>query len=442
MAIEKGNKTTINAWAFYDWANSAYPLVITTAIFPIYYANMTSGTDAGIPGSKDLVEFFGVTFHNTELKSYVLSFSFLIISVMSPLLSGIADYTGKKKQFMKGFCYTGALGCASLYFFDPEHLEWGMLSFMIATIGFWGSLVFYNAFLPEIAHPRDHDRVSAKGYALGYIGSSILLIMSLIAIMNHEALGFASKAVPTRLAFVGVGIWWAGFAQITFRTLPNNVYHRRSGDRVLSKGFHELKAVWHRFKGLKRVRRYLYAFFTFNMGVQTVMLVAVDFGKKEIPEMPDNGMIVSVLIIQFIAIAGAYAFSYLSGRIFNIRALAVALFIWIAICVFAYFIQTPQQFYLLAGLVGLVMGGIQSLARATYAKFLPHTMDHASFFSFYDVSEKIGIMTGTFLYGFIEGITGDMRNSVLLLIVLFVLGLIFLSRVPSEESPAEPNKEP
>ncbi len=423
--MQKGNKQLINSWAFYDWANSVYPLVITTAIFPIFYANATTGADGS-----DIVHLFGTSFRNTELKSYTLSLSFLLVALMSPFLSGIADHYGRKKRFMQFFCYLGSASCALMYFFSKDHLGWSMFTFMMATIGFWGSLVFYNAFLPEIAEPKDQDRVSAKGFSLGYVGSSILLILNLVLIMNHEAFGIPTKGEATRLAFVAVGVWWFGFAQITFRHLPDHVYHRVAGGNPFSSGFQELRGVWRQMKTLRRLRRYLYAFFVFNMGVQTVMLVAVDFGKKEIAGMPDSGMIVSILIIQFIAIAGSQFFSWLSGRSGNLRALAVAVTIWAGICIWAYFIRTPMDFYITAAVVGLVMGGIQSLSRSTYSKFLPETHDHASYFSFYDVCEKVGIMLGTFVYGFIEGFTGSMRNSVLMLVAFFVIGLVLLAFVP------------
>ncbi len=427
--MKRGDRRIINGWAFYDWANSSFPLVITTAIFPLFYAGETSRVVDG--RTIDQVELFGIEFINTELKAYTLSLAFLIIALISPLLSGVADHVGRKKLFLKIFCYTGATACGLLSLFQLEHLGWSMFTFLMATIGFWGSLVFYNAFLPEIAEEKEQDRVSAKGFAMGYIGSSILLILCLFGIMQHEALGFASKEVPTRLSFLLVGLWWAGFAQVTFLRLPDRVYDRKAKGNPFLQGFLELKGVWKELKRLPALTKYLASFFVFNTGVQTVMLVAVDFGKKEIPGIRDENMITAVLLIQFVAIGGAYFFSYLSSRIWNIKALGTAIIIWVMVCVLAYFIVTPKGFYVLAGLVGFVMGGIQSLARSTYSKFLPETKDHASFFSFYDVTEKIGIMMGLFFYGFIEGLTGSMRNSVLFLILLFVIGALLLIRVPA-----------
>lgn len=430
--MKRGDPRVINGWAFYDWANSVFPLVITTAIFPLFYAAQTERKVGG--ETIDTVELFGIQFVNTELKSYTLALAFALVAVGSPFLSGVADHLGRKKLFLKIFCYVGAGACAFLSLFQLESLGWGLLSFLIATIGFWGSLVFYNAFLPEIAEEKDQDRVSARGFSLGYIGSSLLLILCLLMISFHQSFGIASEELATRLSFVLVGLWWVGFAQVTFVRLPDRTRVRGSDAHPFLQGFIELKGVWRSLKESVRLRKYLPAFFVFNTGVQTVMLVAVDFGKKEIPGLPDSGMIIAVLLIQFIAIGGAYFFSFLSSRIKNIRALGVAILIWVMVCMLAYFIETPRGFYALAATVGFVMGGSQSLARSTYSKFLPPTKDHASFFSFYDVTEKIGIMCGLFIYGFIEGITGSMRNSVIFLIALFVLGALLLVRVPDRAS--------
>lgn len=431
--LQKGNKKIINAWAFYDWANSVYPLVITTAIFPMFYESYARTTL--VDGSKiDLVEFFGIQFRNTEIYSYVISLSFLIVSFISPILSGIADYSDSKKSFLKFFCYLGSASCASLYFFDIEHLELSMLSVLFASIGFWGSIVFYNAYLPEIAEASEHDRISAKGYSLGYIGSSLLLIICLIFIETSDK-EFTETAV--RISFLTVAVWWIGFSQITYARLPNRVFSDKPKmENKFSKGFKELKKVWTEIKHLPIIKRYLISFFVYSMGVQTVMLMATLFAAKEINWAEDGaktGLIVSVLIIQFIAIAGAYLFSWLSKKWGNIKALSLSLFIWIGICIGAYYIHEPIEFYIIAGVVGLVMGGIQSLSRSTYSKILPETKDHASYFSFYDVLEKLGIVIGTFSYGLIEGVTGSMRNSIFALITFFILGLVLLYFVPKNK---------
>ncbi len=408
----KPDKRVINAWAFYDWANSVYPLIITTAIFPIYYSKVTP----------EKVFVFGKSFYSSEIYSYAISLSFLIVAFLSPLLSGIADYYSRKKFFLKTFCYLGASTTALLFFYNGQNIIFGMLMIILASIGFWSSLVFYNAFLPAIAPPSMHDKVSAKGYALGYIGSSILLIALLTGIMAFE--------MPAKWAFPITAVWWAGFAQYTYKNLPEPENDMMSKDtHILLKGFKELAHAYQGVKELPYLKIFLLAFFIYSMGVQTVMQMATLFGIQEINNMPESGLIISVLIIQFIAVAGSYGFSFLSGKMGNVKALAVSLIIWIVICIIAYFIYNPWEFYALAALVGLVMGGIQSLSRSTYSKMLPPTKDLASYFSFYDITEKIGVVVGTFSFGWIVGITGSMRNSVFALLLYFLIGLIIITRV-------------
>ncbi len=432
-ALEKDDPKTVNAWAMYDWANSVYALVITSSIFPIFFENITKNPDGG-----DVIAFLGFPFKNTSLYSYTLSASFLVVALITPLLSGIADYAGRKKTFMKFFCYLGGLACIGLYFFSVEWLGVGLLMVMLAGIGFSGSQVFYNAFLPEIASRGMQDRVSAKGYALGYIGSVILLIVNLAMIMNPEWFGLPKGDIAARISFVMVGVWWIGFAQIPFFHLPGNVHGRKVKGEYLYRGYLELAKVFGDLKRNRRLKRYLRAFFVFNMGVQTVMYMAVSFAKKEIDDMPDGGLITSILIIQIIAVAGAYFFSWLSAKWGNLRALIFAVVTWLAVCVIAYVITSAVQFYLLAALVGAVMGGIQSLSRSTYSKFLPDTIDNASYFSFYDVCDKVGIVLGTFSFGLIYQLTGNLRHSALVIGAFFVIGLILLLMTPSDEKPADP----
>ena len=416
------------AWAMYDWANSVYPLVITTAIFPIFYEAVSTTKVDGLVVS-DMVNFFGYELKNTVLISYVSAFIFVIVSLLSPLLSGIADYAHNKKAFLKGFYILGGLSCVGLYFFDIDRLEISMLIYVLAGIGFWASIVFYNGFLPEIAPAKDHDKLSAKGYALGYLGSSILLIACLTAIMVFD--------VPAKYAFVATGIWWIAFATKSHKGIREvKTGERRKID--VYKGFKELRTVFKQLKEQVALKRYLRAFFVFSMGVQTVMLMAVYFGSKEIAWPSDDaktsGLIISVLIIQFIAIGGAYLIAKLSDKLGNKNALAIVLLAWCVLCVSALWVTTPLHFYIIAGFVGLVMGGVQSLSRSTYSKLLPETTDTASYFSFYDVAEKVGIVIGTFAYGSIEQFTGSMRNSIFALIVFFILGLVLLMRVPKTEA--------
>lgn len=416
--MQTASKKVINGWAMYDWANSVYNLVITTTFFPAYYAAVTGPQNEQF---KHGITFLGRTFTNTEIKDYVLSFGFLIIAIMSPILSSIADYRGNKKNFMRFFCYLGAISCSLMYFFDVNHVTLGLLCFMTAGIGFYGSQVFYNSYLPDIASKTDRDRVSAKGYAFGYIGSVLMQLVGFALVMTME-----DKAKALQITFLLVGVWWVAFAQIPFKLLPMVIKHKQEFTwEVLTKGFHELKLVWNQLVHMPVLKRFLLAFFFYSMGVQTVMLVAIDFGIKEI-KLPDDQLIIAAVIIQLIAIAGAIGMSRLSTKIGNIPVLIFTVLLWIGVCITAYFTKSQIQFYILAVLVGLVMGGIQSMSRSTYSKLMPETQDTTSFFSFYDVTEKLALVIGLFSFGFIEGIAQSMRTSVLILIVFFVLGLLFL----------------
>lgn len=460
--MEKGNKKIIKGWVFYDWANSVYNLVISAAIFPVFFEAKTTnayierqaelqGIDASqvVARTEDITSFFfGVEMSSAVLYSYILSASFLVVSILSPILSGIADYSGKKKFFLQVFCYIGAASSCGLFFFDANSMELSMIPFFLASIGFWSSLVFYNSFLPEIAEPKDHDRISARGFSMGYFGSMILLVACIVwtQVMGGEY---------TKYCFLLVGLWWVGFSQITYRVLPKNVYNKKSEKGILWKGLAELKLVFQQFKKIKELKRYITSFFFFNTGVQTVMLMATLYASREIFKIPEavkvtmteaeidehkaaatTGLIIAILLIQMLGAVGAFVISRLSERIGNLKALTIVVFFWIPLCVFAYFIPVGGhgQFYILASGVGVVMGGVQSLSRSTYAKLLPDTQDHASYFSFYDVTEKIGIVFGTFFFGYMEFLMDDIRASILSIIFFFVVGLLLLFRVPKVDS--------
>ncbi len=417
-------KRVQNGWAMYDWANSVYSLVITSTIFPVYYNSVTQTEEGG-----DTVNFFGLEVVNTVLYSYSISFSFLLIAILSPLLSGIADSSGKKLSFMKFFCYLGSLSCLGLFFFEGPNLEWGIFCSVMASVGFAGSIVFYNAFLPEISEENEYDLLSAKGFSLGYIGSVILLVVNLMMIQKPEWFMIPEGGMAAKLSFLITGLWWAGFAQFSFRVLPDNPHKKKVSNEMLSKGYQEIRKVFGQVRKIYVMNKFLLAFFFWSMGVQTVMYLAASFGDKEL-ELPGDQLIITILIIQLVAIGGSYLFAFVSKKFGNQLSLAIMVFVWIGICIAAYFVYNLYEFYALAFVVGLVMGGIQSISRSTFSKLIPtSTTDHASFFSFYDVTEKVAIVLGTFSYGFIEQLTGSMRNSSLALGIFFLLGLAFLTMV-------------
>jgi len=428
--LKKGDKKLINAWAFYDWANSVYSLVISTAVFPIYYSSITDSF-ANIEGK---VSFLGTYWTPTTLYNYTLAFSFLIVAFISPILSGIADYTGNKLKFLRAFCLLGSLSVMSLFFFEGESTLWvGIVFTILAGIGFWGSIVFYNAYLPEVAYPEQQDKVSAKGFMFGYSGSILLLLFSLVMVNKPELFGLPNAGFASRITFLLVGVWWLGFAQITYKFLPNNVYNRKPEKDYIWKGVRELRIIGKELMQHPELKFFLASFFTFSVGVQTIILMAGIFGSKELG-LPTQDLILVILLVQIVAILGAFIFSRLSSKIGNLKALKITIIIWSIVCLIAFNLDKSQElvhyyFYGLGCLIGLVMGAIQSLSRSTYSKMLPETKDHATYFSFYDVTEKIAIVFGMIVFGLLISITGSMQWSVLFLAVFFLISFVLLNFV-------------
>ena len=426
---KKGDKRLLRAWASYDWANSVYFLVISSAIFPLYYGYICA--------DETHLEVFGMSFKNTALISYVTALAFMFIAIWSPILSGIADYMGNKKRFMQFYCYLGSAACIGLYWFEIDNLLWGLFFYFLALVGAWSSLVFYNSYLPDIAYPEQHNKISARGFALGYIGSVLLLLINLFMVLKPEWFNIsgesgAASLKAMRYSFVMVGIWWFGFSHIAFYHLPRGFKDKVYTKDIFFNGYRELKIVWKSLRNLTQLKRYLGAFFVFSMALQTVMIVAAYFGEQEISwsgQEKTMGLIISILLIQIIAIFGALLSSKLANTWGNIKTLILLNGIWVALCISAYFIYEPIEFYLVAAFVGLCMGGIQSVARSTYSQMIPETLDTTSYFSFYDVAEKVGIVIGMLMYGTIDQITGSMRNAILFFVLFFFVGARLLFRL-------------
>lgn len=434
VPLEKGSKKLINAWAFYDWANSVYSLVISSAIFPIYYGVLFSEINT--------ISFFGYPIKNTAAISFVTATAFIVVAFMSPILSGIADYIGNKKKFMKIFVYLGSLSCIGLYWFELETIYWGLLFYFLAMIGLWSSLVFYNSYLPDIAYPEQQDRASARGFSYGYVGSVLLLLFNLAMVMKPEYFGIEGTPTEASLkamkySFISVGLWWSLFSQYSFYYLPKSNHDVKVTKDIFWNGYKELQSVWRQLKTMTTIKRFLPAFFLYSMALQTVLLVAAYFGEEEIAWVDSSektiGLILSILLIQIVAIFGAIITARASERFGNVKVLVVINLIWVVLCIVAYYTRTPLQFYTVAGFVGMVMGGLQSLSRSTYSKMLPKTIDTTSFFSFYDVTEKIGIVIGMLCFGLIDHISGSMRNGILFFILFFIFGALMLTRIPREQ---------
>jgi MFS transporter, UMF1 family len=421
IQIVKGDPKVVRAWVMYDWANSVYQLTISSAIFPIYYNTVTRH------GDDFYVSFFGARIVNTVLYSWAIAAAYLLVAIGSPLFSSMADFTGRRKGFMRAFTILGAAACGALFFFDAGHIELGVIAFTLGTIGYGGSIVFYNSFLPVIAEPEDQDRISARGYSMGYLGGVVLLLFNLWMIMMPEFFGFTKdSSMPARISFLTVFLWWIGFSTMTFRHLPKYTFRKRiQRARVFTNGYKELRVVFNQVRKSYKLSIYLVGFFFMMMGTLTTMFMAATFGEKELG-LKEGVLIPTILVIQLVGMFGAWFFARLSGKIGNLKALIISVIAWMFICVYAYTITGATGFVIAAFFIGIVMGGSQSLARSTYSKMLPETTDHTSFFSFYDVMEKLATVAGTFSFGIIEALTGSMRYSVLAITVFFAIGLFFL----------------
>ncbi|MEP7266067.1 MAG: MFS transporter [Saprospiraceae bacterium] len=417
--VIKNDPKLIKSWAMFDWANSSYSLVISSAIFPAYFLSVTNST----------INVGGSILPNSSYYSFIISIAYIFVALGIPILSGIADYSGKRLYFLKLFTLIGSLACISMFFFRGMHTLWlGTAGFMLASIGFTSSLVFYNSFLPIISTEDKYDKTSALGFAYGYVGSVLLLIINLVVIQKKEWFGIHDSGFAVRLAFIMVGLWWFLFSLIPFKKLPADTIGKFGKD-IWNKGYRELLSVWKRLKHQAPLRRFLVAFFFYSAGVQTVLYMAATFADKEL-HFGGSELIIIILILQLVGMVGANFFAWLSRYIGNKLVLLIMLALWIVVCVFAYYTYTKMQFYIIASGVGLVMGGIQSLSRSTYGKLLDENeVDLTSYYSFYDVLEKLAIVLGTFSFGYMDLISGGMRNSVLVLIVYFIIGIIILSQV-------------
>lgn len=416
------SKPIQRAWTFYDWANSAYSLVISTAIFPIYYEEVTDHQ----------LDIFGWSIESSAIYAWTIALSFIIVALISPYLSALADVTGRKRRYMRNFVLIGSTACISMFFFTSDLIWLGLIAAFFGSFGFSGSLVFYNAYLPQIAAPEDQDKLSARGFSLGYIGSSLLLILLLMLIQKPEWFGLANAGIASRISFVVVGLWWLGWSLYPLRVLPYNIYKRQVESGWTKRAYLELIQVFKVFRQTKRLGRFVAAFFFFSCGVQTTILLATMFG-KEVLEIETGTLIGTVLIIQFVGVIGAWSFARLSGLIGNIKSVAAAVVIWVGVCIAAYFVETTTQFMIIGGLVGLVMGGVQSIARSTYSKMLPETKDHTTFFSFYDVAEKLATALGMFSVALLVALTGDLRNAAIALTAFFFISLVLLFTIPKSK---------
>ncbi len=416
------DKRVITGWIFFDWANSAFALVITVAIFPIYFEAVTD----------DTIRFLGMSIDDGTWFAYSLSLAYLIIAAFSPWLSGIADYGGKKLFFLKFFTYLGAISCLCLFFFNGmAQVGIATIAFVLGMIGFAGGFVFYNSYLPEIVTEDKYDIVSARGFSMGFLGSMILLVACLLIIMFPTQLGFQEDStLPSRISFLLVGLWWLGFSFIPFTRLPPDPPNAPQ-KQLFKKGWEELTKVWKSVKQQSNTKLFLFSFFCYSAGVQTVLYLASTFAANDKSiEFAEFELIAIILLLQLVGIVGAFFFAKLSDWRGNKFSLISMLLIWLAVCVAGYLMSSKLEFYIIASAIGMAMGGTQSLSRSTYSKIIPsNTEDTTSYFSFYDVLEKVATVLGTAIFGVVNQLTGSMRMSLLALATFFLAGILIMSRV-------------
>ena len=421
--VTLNNPKILRAWTYFDCANSAHSLVIGVAVFPPFFEAVAPKT----------IHFMGWDIPNSSMLAYALTISYLFIALTQPILSGIADYGGKRKTFMQFFTVLGALACISMFWMDnPDAWQVGFWAYIVSMIGYAGGVVFNNSFMPLIATPDKFDRLSARGFTLGYIGGTVLLIVNLICILFWDKIGFADESIATRISFLTVGVWWLGFSLIPFFGLPNDNKTPLSMKAVLS-GFGELKQVWSIVKKQVNTKRFLLSFFFYDAGVQTMIFLAAVFAGKELG-FETTELIILVLLLQIVAALGAWIFAKVSNAKGNKWTISAMLIVWVIITFLAFFIKDKMPFYALGVLLGIVMGGTQSLSRSAYSKLIPKgTTDTTTFYSFYDLTDKLAVVIGTFTFGLIDQMIG-IRYSVLMLGFLFFIGLLLLSRVSFDDS--------
>lgn len=410
----------INAWAMYDWANSAFFTTIVAAVFPPFYRRLVLAA-GGSPAEA------------TAYWAYTTSAALLLAAVLGPLLGTLADVGRNKKQWLAAFAGLGILSTAGMYFLRGDHFLLASLLFSGGALGVTGSIVFYDALLPHVARPEDIDRVSARGYAFGYLGGGLLLAFNVALILRPEVFGLPDQVTAIRVSFLSVALWWAVFSIPLFRWVPEPGIPG-GGEDCGTRG--AVREAWRRLGGtLRRVRSYrhvalfLLAFLIYNDGIGTIIKMATAYGDEIGIGLHD--LIAALLVTQFVGIPCSLAFGRLAGRIGSKAGILIGLAVYSGIAVLAFFMTTAFHFYLLAVLVGLVQGGTQALSRSLFGSMIPRHQS-AEFFGFFSTSEKIAGILGPFLFGLIGQATGASRGGTLLVLGFFLVGGFLLLLVDVE----------
>jgi len=421
------------SWFVYDWANSAYSSAVVTLFLGPYLTAIAKAA----AGPDGYIHPFGLNIDPRSLWGYLVSLSVLSQVFVLPLVGAIADYGRRKREILGALAYTGAVATMCLFFVEGSNYLLGAALFLVANLAFGASMVVYNAFLPEICAPEDRDRISSRGWGVGYLGGGVLLALNLAFLSNADALGI-SKGMAVRISMGSAGVWWALFTLIPMAGLKN-----RGVQRVLPPGQSMLRVGFRQFGNtIKNLRRYprtllfLAAYLTYNDAIQTVIAMAGQFGSDEL-KMPMEQLTLAILMVQFVAFAGALLFNWIATKITAKRAVLAALVIWTGVLAYIYLaVSTPAEFFIMAALVAVVMGGSQALSRSLFSLMIPEGKE-AEYFSLYEISDKGTSWLGPLVFGLALQLTGSYRLAALSLVVFFVIGFFLLSRVDVEKAAAE-----
>jgi UMF1 family MFS transporter len=416
---DKAYGKIINAWCMYDWANSAFATTIMGALFPPFYRALV--TESGLAGNTA-----------TAYWGYTTSIALLMIALIAPVLGAIADYTGGKKRYVAFFAGLGILATATFVFIGTDTWLLASILYIGGNVGFAGANIFYESLLPHIARKGDIDQVSTKGYALGYVGGGILLVINVLWVMKPEMFGMPDLAFALRASFFSVSVWWGLFSIPLFRHVPEPPAARETGPAIhpVKAGFSRLANTFREVTRYKQLLIFLIAFWIYNDGIGTIIKMATAYGDEIGIELTD--MIIALIILQFVGIPFSFLFGTLAKKIGTKRSILLALGVYTLISIGGYFMRTATHFYVLAFLVGTVQGGSQALSRSLYGAMVPQHKT-AEFFGFFSTSSKFAGIAGPLLFGVVSQTAGQSRLSIVSLIIFFIVGGLLLTRVDVEE---------
>ena len=417
--LDRTYRKIINAWSMYDWANSAFATTIMAAMFPPFYRSMVTATGLGEADA-------------TAYWAYTTSIALLLIAIVAPVLGAISDYTGGKKWYIAFFAALGVVGTGLFAFLGDDTYVLGSILFIAGNVGFAGANVFYESLLPHIAKKDDIDQISTRGYALGYVGGGILLIINVLWYMKPEWFFMPGVGFALRASFFSVAVWWALFSIPLFRSVPEppSVRSRQESTNVLRAGFGRLAHTFRQITRYKQLLLFLAAFWLYNDGIGTIIKMATAYGDEIGIGLTD--MTIALIITQFVGIPFSFGFGWLARRLGTKRSILLGLGIYTLISIAGYFMQTATHFYILAFVVGMVQGGTQALSRSLYGAMVPRSQT-AEFFGFFSTSSKFAGIAGPLLFGVVSQIAGGSRLSIVSLIIFFVVGGLLLTRVNEQE---------